>query len=58
MLSLFNENNHFTEQFIIRIFENSKILQSNRYIFAFLEIQKFGITDFCPKIAHHRHLNN
>jgi len=35
-----------------------KILLSNRYILVFLEFQKFGITDFFPRIAQHTHLNN
>ena len=40
------------------IFENTKILLTNRYIFEFLKFQKFDVTVFSSNIANDRHTNN
>ena len=48
----------FESTLIRMIFENTKILLTNRYIFEFLKFQKFDVTVFSSNIANDRHTNN
>ena len=48
----------FESTLIRMIFENTKILLTNCYIFEFLKFQKFDVTVFSSNIANDRHTNN